>query len=252
MKRLFTLLLLTNLGMLFAQTNFLALCREGSLNEINQAIVAGQDVNVTDEYGQTPLMYAATANTDPQVITILMSAGADINARSGAGWTALMYAARDNTNPAVLQAILEAGAEVGFKNDENQMAFNYSGGNPALANSVAFRQLQERSLLFLQHEFAQQILTKLGAEAVECPQEVLANMPGIPVCAYVSDDEAMFKSLWKNTVSVVSSENTAIEVTAVNDWSLSNNILLRAYMVAGQRLGVVYNGGAIIMLLQFP
>lgn len=86
------------------------LARDGTLDEIQAAIAAGADVNARDAYGQTPLMYAAGANS-PAVIEALIAAGAEVNAHSGAGWTALMYAARDNPHPGVLIALLEHGAD---------------------------------------------------------------------------------------------------------------------------------------------
>ncbi len=249
MKKLAILFLLVGSGTLFAQQEFLVLCREGSFESVYNAINAGQNINIVDEYGQTPLMYAATANTDPRIIKILVESGADVNTQSPEGWTALMYAVRQNTNPAVIQALLEVGAEVSLKNNDGQMALNYAGSNTALLSSGTFRTLQERSLLSLQRKFAEQMLASLGARAVDCPQEVHTNMPGTPVCAYVNDDEDAFKAVWENSIN---NETIDVEVTAVNDWSVSNDVLLRAYMVANQRLGVVYNSGAIIMLLLFP
>ena len=248
MKRLSLLLLLINLGTVFAEQDFLALCRDGTLDDINSYISSGQNVNIADEYGQTPLMYAATANQNPQIITVLLQAGANINAQTVAGWTALMYAVRDNPNPEVSRILLEAGADVSFLNDDGQMAFNYAGNNSALLNSEIFRILQESSLLSLQRKFAEQVFNSLGARKVDCPKEVHSNMPGTPVCAYVNDDVDAFKALWENSVNGTKN----IEVETVNNWNVSNDVLLRAYIVAGQRVGVVYNSGAIIMLLQFP
>ena len=249
MKKPIILLLLVSSGILFAQQEFLVLCREGSFESVYNAINTGENINIVDEYGQTPLMYAATANTDPRIIKILVESGADVNAQSPEGWTALMYAVRENTNPEVVKTLLEVGAEVGLKNSDGQLALNYAGSNTALLNSETFRTLQERSLLALQRKFAEQMLTSLGARAVDCPQEVYTNMPGTPVCAYVNDDEEAFKAVWESSVN---NQAIDVEVTAVNDWSVSNDVLLRAYLVADQRLGVVYNSGAIIMLLLFP
>ena len=253
MKTLPVLLLLISLGIIFAQQDFLTLCRDGNLNDIDNTINAGQDVNIADEYGQTPLMYAAAANPDPQIIKRLLEAGANIDAKTVTGWTALMYAVRDNANPEVSRALLEAGSKVDFKNEDGLMAFNYAGGNFSLQSSDVFLTLQEVSLLALQREFAEQVFNYLGAQTVECPQEVHINMPGTPICAYVNDDENAFKVSWED--SVIEAQNVKaqnVEVEAVNNWNISNDILLRAYIVAGQRVGVVYNSGAIIMLLQFP
>lgn len=84
------------------------LAREGSLAELQAALVYPLDPNSRDAYGQTLLMYAASGNS-PEVVSFLIGLGANVNAQSDAGWTALMYAARDN--PQALSALLAAGAD---------------------------------------------------------------------------------------------------------------------------------------------
>jgi hypothetical protein len=89
-------------------------------------------VNATDSFGQTPLMYAASNNPDPEVITALVQAGADVNIRTPEGWTALMYAARDNSNPAVATRLLQFGAEPTLVNNEGFTAGDYATRNANL------------------------------------------------------------------------------------------------------------------------
>lgn len=89
-------------------------------------------VNATDQFGQTPLMYAASNNPDPEVITALVQVGADVNIRTLAGWTALMYAARDNSNPAVATRLLQLGADPTVINDEGFTAADYAAQNANL------------------------------------------------------------------------------------------------------------------------
>lgn len=96
-----------------------ALAREGSPEQLIRAVVSGAEVNARDPYGQTPLMYAASANA-PEALRELLSGGAQVNAQSEAGWSALMYAARDN--PEAIGALLEAGADPALVNSDGQTA----------------------------------------------------------------------------------------------------------------------------------
>jgi TPR repeat protein len=95
------------------------LAREGSVATLQAALPSAVDMNTRDEYGQTPLMYAAASN-DAAMAAFLLGSGADINARSDAGWTALMYAARDN--PQLLSTLLQAGADRLIINGDGQSA----------------------------------------------------------------------------------------------------------------------------------
>jgi hypothetical protein len=89
-------------------------------------------VNATDNFGQTPLMYAASNNPDPEVISVLVQTGADVNVRTAEGWTALMYAARDNANPAVTTRLLQLGADPTLVNNDGFTAEDYAIGNTSL------------------------------------------------------------------------------------------------------------------------
>ena len=54
---------------------FLELCKTGTLWEVENAINAGANVNAKNQNGLTPLM-AATANSNPEVVTTLIRNGA--------------------------------------------------------------------------------------------------------------------------------------------------------------------------------
>ena len=128
-RNLLTITLLLSFSLALAQTEFLATARDGDLATVNAAIAAGANVNITDEFGQTALMYAAGANSDPKVIRVIIAAGAHVNAQSLAGWTALMYAVRDNSNPLVIDALLEANADVTLRNSDQNRAIDYATQN---------------------------------------------------------------------------------------------------------------------------
>ena len=89
--------------------------RGGTVSELDQLLTLFDAVELRDDHGQTPLMYAAGANTEA-VVRLLLESGGDVNARSNSGWTALMFAVRDNPDPAVSAALLEAGADPALAN----------------------------------------------------------------------------------------------------------------------------------------
>lgn len=66
--------------------------RAGDRAAIGLLVKNGSDVNVRDEFGNTPLM-AAAMNADAGVLELLLEAGADLNATNKAGASALMCAA---------------------------------------------------------------------------------------------------------------------------------------------------------------
>ena len=74
---------------------FIAVCENGTEEEVRLAIEAGADVNVRDCWGKTALMCAAMRDRNPEVITALLDAGADASAKDKDGSAAWDYA-QDN------------------------------------------------------------------------------------------------------------------------------------------------------------
>jgi ankyrin repeat protein len=78
---------------------------------MDMLIDAGADVNAQDQFGNTPLMYAAFKGNN-QLIDILLHAGADINAtREASGFTALACAVVME-HPETVRVLIEAGADL--------------------------------------------------------------------------------------------------------------------------------------------
>ena len=93
-------------------SDFFALCQKDSLQQINEAIRNGANVNAKRQNdGATVLMFAAFKNTNPEVMAALIKAGANVNARNEEGMTALMFAA-NNSNPEVIATLVKEGANV--------------------------------------------------------------------------------------------------------------------------------------------
>ena len=106
--------------------HFACLCKGGSVQQVQNALHAGTDINAKNEFGRTALTWAARDNTNPEVLKLLLDAGADVRAKDEEGRTALMWAARDNTNPEVLKLLLENGADVRAKDEEGRTALTWA------------------------------------------------------------------------------------------------------------------------------
>ena len=84
--------------------------KSGSPEEIESLLEAEANPNATDEYGNTPLHFAADYNSNLEVTKALLDKGADPNATDNVGHTPLHFAARYNS-PEVTEALLEGGAD---------------------------------------------------------------------------------------------------------------------------------------------
>jgi len=126
---------------------FIRLAGHGSAAEVKKAIESGAPLEARDEqYGGTPLMWAAAQNKDPGAISVLLSAGANVNARDSNDGTALLWAAGANRDQEVLSLLIAAGADTDAR--------DRSGGT--------MRSLLERHSLVTE---AQRLLNELGYEA---------------------------------------------------------------------------------------
>jgi ankyrin repeat protein len=158
--------------------NFVKLCNFGSLQQINEAIrngadvnamscgitplmmsasnsnievmtillKAGADVNAKGEAGLTPLMKAVWMDTSPEVITFLFKAGADVNAKGEGGMTPLMWAAKSYyANPEVLITLLKFGADPKARDVLGRMPIYYASENEKLINTEIIQLLEKAS-----------------------------------------------------------------------------------------------------------
>jgi serine/threonine-protein phosphatase 6 regulatory ankyrin repeat subunit A len=126
--------------------DFFAICKYGSLQQVNDAIKAGADVNSGSKYGHgSPLIQAAGANSNPEIIKALIKAGAKVNPSEGpAGRTPLMFAL-NNANPEVIITLLKFGADAKAKDNAGRSVMDFAKWNKDLINTEAFRMLEEAS-----------------------------------------------------------------------------------------------------------
>ena len=78
-----------------------------------------------DEYGRTPLHYAASESR-PDEVARLLTAGANVNLQDDNGWSPLHFAAQASS-PECTSMLLRAGASVSLRD---------SAGNTALSKAV--------------------------------------------------------------------------------------------------------------------
>jgi hypothetical protein len=133
----------------YAQTtDFFALAKTGTAQQIQAAIDQGADVNARSDGAWTALMLAALYNPNPEVIATLLKAGADVKGHNVIGLTPLMFAAV-NQNPEVISTLLKAGADAKAKDRDGKTAFDYAQKNEKLKGTDAYRQLEEASQVAL-------------------------------------------------------------------------------------------------------
>jgi len=90
---------------------------------IQHFLTQGVDLNQTDEKGNSVLMNAASANRDPEVITLLASKVKDINQVNKEGMTALAMAVQNNS-PEVVTLLINKGAKTTILDKSgNNLAF---------------------------------------------------------------------------------------------------------------------------------
>ncbi|MDR2459891.1 MAG: ankyrin repeat domain-containing protein [Deltaproteobacteria bacterium] len=92
---------------------WLEYCRLAPSTLLVKAIVdGGSDASYADEDGFTTLMAAASSNSDPAAISVLVANGADIKAKEKRfGFDALKFAAAFNPHPLVVEVLLNQGAD---------------------------------------------------------------------------------------------------------------------------------------------
>ena len=92
-------------------------------------IDSGAEVNAKNEGGWTPLHWAAVLNA-AEVAKLLIDSGAEVNAKENFGWTPLDYAAQGNAAE-VAKTLIDSGAEVNAKNDDGYTPLDYAANTNA-------------------------------------------------------------------------------------------------------------------------
>lgn len=109
----------------------------GTLKGVEQFILAGADIEQTDEYGFSPLIEATIANKN-DVVALLLEYGAVIDNADTTGRTALHWAV-DNHNLALCELLLANKA------DANAYT---TAGQPVLVYPLLRQQIELKKLLY--------------------------------------------------------------------------------------------------------
>lgn len=85
----------------------------------------GANVDVTDRYGDTPLIYAVSLN-DPAAAAQLLKAGAQLNLRRRDGTTVLHCAVFSECDAAMFEMLIKAGADCEARDQSGQTPADYA------------------------------------------------------------------------------------------------------------------------------
>ena len=70
-------------------TELIDAAARGRVDDVNELLEKGVDVNANDHEGRPALMLAAATGRSLEILDVLLEAGANINYQSGEGWTAV-------------------------------------------------------------------------------------------------------------------------------------------------------------------
>lgn len=90
-------------------------------------------IDITDRYGQTPLIYAVNKDRE-DIVRALLNAGANPNHETLAGWTPILYAAR-GSGPAIVRDLISAGADAKYVAPDGTSVATLVDQNPKLSSS---------------------------------------------------------------------------------------------------------------------
>jgi len=88
---------------------------EGDIEAVEDQIRDGEDLNVQNIHGWTPLMFAVEKGRE-EIFNMLVDAGADLNLQENDGWTALMFAGFHG-DAFMVDKVLEAGGDALITNN---------------------------------------------------------------------------------------------------------------------------------------
>jgi len=234
-------------------SDFLELCKRGSLQQINDAIKNGANVNAKNNAGMSTLMWAAESNTNLEVITALINAGANINAQTQNGFTPLIWAARSkNANSEVIIFLLNAGADPSIKNSLGRTAMDYAWENEKLKDTEAFRILQKatsqntdtvpsamsnpdfnNSALFYEYGTLQQVNDAIKSGA-NVNAVFVKNSTPLMIAAMYNHDSEVVKAL----------VNAGADINARNDLGFTSLICAAIYNPNSEMTKVLIEAGS--------
>ena len=120
----------------------MAFWETATFDTVADCLEAGADPGARDEFGGTPLHFAAHLNDNLAVIFALLKAGADPNENDAENLTPLHVAAYHNRNPAIIIALLDAGADTNARSKFGLTPWDYAQNNDAILDTDAYWRLR--------------------------------------------------------------------------------------------------------------
>lgn len=90
------------------------------------------DVNLPDEEGTAPLIYASCFGHE-EVVATLLKAGANVDQQDRNAWTSLMWASA-NRHGSIVQVLLDNGASPQAKSSSGRTAFDFAAPDSEIAD----------------------------------------------------------------------------------------------------------------------
>lgn len=123
----------------FSRTTLMWATRYGKAEVVEALIKAGADINKVDAEGATPLILASRYRNEKDfnnaILEILADAGSSINARDSNGMTPLMWAARSQDPIPKIAFLLKKGADLDQKSRIGRSALDYAYRNLRIKNA---------------------------------------------------------------------------------------------------------------------
>lgn len=99
-----------------------------NLKKVKELVADGANVNIQDERGFTPLMWASYYG-QTKIVKELIAANADLDKQDEVGGTALLLAVSAGPkNMETIKTLVDAGADISIKDDEGWTAFKTAVG----------------------------------------------------------------------------------------------------------------------------
>ena len=96
--------------------------KNGDFDGVKNLIENGTDVNIQDEYGQTPL-HLASESSYLDVVKFLIENGADVNITNNNGTP--LHNACENGHLDIVKFLIENGADINIKDKEGKKPLDY-------------------------------------------------------------------------------------------------------------------------------
>jgi ankyrin repeat protein len=109
-----------------AEASLLEGAHDGNLEQVITALEAGAEIEVVDNRGMTPIIWAALRG-HLDVVKALLERGANINSTNWAGWTPLMQACAQ-LHEELAKFLVEQGADIHMKTKYSGTALIFAAG----------------------------------------------------------------------------------------------------------------------------